>query len=180
MVWHTPTQNIFAAVDPDLWSPTATHCGCFRRSPRRIAELSTDTDFIGRLREAAADLESYLADSAWFGDYAATLDGDPTHAAPSGIAYFSMEFGISGTAHLFRRPRHPRRRSSQSGIGPQAAADRGRAVHRSGCFRQSLSHDGWQVERYPVNDPTALPLTLLTGTDGARCSSPSRCRAAAC
>ena len=46
MVPGTPTQNIFAAVDPDLWSPTATTAaaGGF---PGASQNCPTDTDFIG-------------------------------------------------------------------------------------------------------------------------------------
>ena len=40
-------------------------------------------------------------------------------------------------------------------------------LYRSGYFRQGLDHDGWQIERYPVNDPADLPLTLLAPGDGA-------------
>ena len=39
-------------------------------------------------------------------------------------------------------------------------------LYRSGYFRQSLTHDGWQVERYPALDPHGLPLTRLTDNDG--------------
>ncbi|MBA3720549.1 MAG: alpha-glucan family phosphorylase, partial [Nocardioidaceae bacterium] len=39
--------------------------------------------------------------------------------------------------------------------------------YRHGYFRQALSPEGWQEERYPVNDPDGLPLTLLRETDGS-------------
>ena len=35
--------------------------------------------------------------------------------------------------------------------------------YRHGYFRQSLSHDGWQQERYPDLDPYAMALTLCEG-----------------
>ena len=35
-------------------------------------------------------------------------------------------------------------------------------LYRSGYFRQSLTADGWQAERYPSLDPHGLPLRLLT------------------
>ncbi|MBD0021403.1 alpha-glucan family phosphorylase [Gordonia pseudamarae] len=176
--WHTPTQNVFAAVDPDLWAADRDPLRLLSEvAPERLAALSTDTEFLARLREAAGDLDAYLADPAWFGDYAATLDRDathappaesPTHAPPAGIAYFSMEFGISEVLPIY-----------SGGLGIlagdhlKAASDLGLPLigvglfYRSGYFRQSLSHDGWQIERYPVNDPTALPLTLFTDGDGA-------------
>jgi starch phosphorylase len=39
-------------------------------------------------------------------------------------------------------------------------------LYRSGYFRQSLSADGWQLEHYPVLDPSGLPLELLTEPSG--------------
>jgi glycogen phosphorylase len=38
-------------------------------------------------------------------------------------------------------------------------------LYRHGYFRQSLSRDGWQQERYPVLDPDELPISLLRGPD---------------
>ena len=39
-------------------------------------------------------------------------------------------------------------------------------LYRHGYFRQSLSRDGWQQERYPVLDPDGLPISLLRDGDG--------------
>src|SRR6185437_5999195 len=39
-------------------------------------------------------------------------------------------------------------------------------LYRSGYFRQSLSADGWQVEHYPVIDPSGLPLEPLVESSG--------------
>jgi starch phosphorylase len=39
-------------------------------------------------------------------------------------------------------------------------------LYRHGYFRQSLSREGWQQERYPISDPDGLPLTLLRESDG--------------
>src|SRR5215470_14247119 len=40
-------------------------------------------------------------------------------------------------------------------------------LYRHGYFSQSLSPEGWQLERYPAGDPNGLPITLLRGGDGA-------------
>ncbi|HEY1620349.1 MAG TPA: alpha-glucan family phosphorylase, partial [Streptosporangiaceae bacterium] len=40
-------------------------------------------------------------------------------------------------------------------------------LYRHGYFTQSLSAEGWQVERYPAGDPNGLPLTLLRDDTGA-------------
>jgi len=38
-------------------------------------------------------------------------------------------------------------------------------LYERGYFRQALDETGWQRERYPLNDPTRLPLTLERGRD---------------
>ena len=35
--------------------------------------------------------------------------------------------------------------------------------YRHGYFRQGLDHDGWQTERFPDQDPWAMPLTRCEG-----------------
>ena len=53
-------------------------------------------------------------------------------------------------------------------------------LYRHGYFRQSLSRDGWQQERYPVLDPDGLPLIAAArGRRHAPRRSSSACPAAA-
>ncbi|MFW0785718.1 alpha-glucan family phosphorylase [Gordonia sp. CPCC 206044] len=165
-VWHAPTQDLFASVDPALWEQTGDPLQMLADiSPERIAELAADAAFTDRLAAVHEDLVHYISEPRWFGDYADALPAEDV--APQAIAYFSMEFGISEVLPIY-----------SGGLGIlagdhlKAASDLGLPLigvglfYRSGYFHQSLSRDGWQVERYPVNDPTSLPLTLLTD-DGA-------------
>ena len=158
-VWHAPTQDLFATIDPARWEATGDPLRLLAEvSPERLTELSSDTEFLTRLTALRADLDEYCTSPQWYGDRAAS--GDPM---PDGIAYFSMEFGISEVLPIY-----------SGGLGIlagdhlKAASDLGLPLigvglfYRCGYFRQSLSHDGWQIERYPVNDPGALPLALLT------------------
>lgn len=161
-VWHAPTQDLFATIDPALWDATGDPLRLLADvEPERFAALAADPAFRERLTAVRNDLESYLAGSRWFGDTTDELGS--AHLAATGIAYFSMEFGISEVLPIY-----------SGGLGIlagdhlKAASDLGLPLtgvglfYRSGYFHQSLSHDGWQVERYPVNDPTSLPLELLT------------------
>ncbi|GAC54877.1 alpha-glucan family phosphorylase [Gordonia amicalis] len=160
-VWNPPTQELFATIDAERWESTGDPLRVLADvDPARLTELAADEDFRARVSALQADLEEYLDAPQWFGGYA------QTHPVPPGIAYFSMEFGVSEVLPIY-----------SGGLGIlagdhlKAASDLGLPLigvglfYRSGYFRQSLDHEGWQVERYPVNDPRDLPLTLLTDGD---------------
>lgn len=158
-VWHSDTQDLFATIDPDLWQSFADPLRLLAEvDPARLAELADDDGFRGRLEALRAELDTYRAEPQWFGRQ--ERDGVPM---PPGIAYFSMEFGISEVLPIYSGGL-----GILSGDHLKAASDLGLPLigvglfYRSGYFRQSLSHDGWQIERYPVNDPGLLPLDLLT------------------
>jgi len=161
--WHPPTQDVFAAADPAVWEasghdPVRLLGGLSRE---RLQQLTHDEDFLARLGAAHADLEQYLAGPRWYQQSA--LEG-----APETIAYFSPEFGI--TAVL---PQYSGGLGILAGDHLKTASDMGVPIigvgllYRAGYFRQSLSREGWQQERYPVTDPDGLPLTLLREDDGS-------------
>ena len=87
---------------------------------------------------------------------------------PASIGYFSPEYGI--TAVL---PQYSGGLGILAGDHLKSASDLGVPIvgvgllYRHGYFRQLLSREGWQQERYPVVDPDELPLTLLREVDGS-------------
>jgi glycogen phosphorylase len=162
--WDKPTQDLFASIDPALWS----NCGndpvalLGAVNPSRLDELALDEEFLGRLDWLAADLNDYLSRPLWYQQQAEA--GQPM---PTGIAYFSMEFGVAEVL-----PNYSGGLGILAGDHLKAASDLGVPLiavglyYRSGYFRQSLSADGWQNETYPSLDPQGLPLRLLTRPDG--------------
>jgi len=165
--WHPETRELFETMDPDLAAevggdPLRILTGV---TPARLDELATDEDFIARSRAATEDLHRYLTEPRWYQRLAEENDDDTL--LPAGIAYFSMEFGVTEALPNY-----------SGGLGVLAAdhlksaSDLGVPVigvgllYRSGYFRQSLSIDGWQVEHYPVIDPSGLPLTRMEDEHG--------------
>jgi len=159
--WDTATQELFAGIDPEQWArvgrdPVAL-LGEVR--PGRLDELAVDQGFLERLDHLAADLNEYLTKPLWYQELQAQADA----VLPTGIGYFSMEFGVAEVLPIY-----------SGGLGIlagdhlKAASDLGLPLigvglnYRSGYFRQSLSADGWQHENYPALDPQGLPLRLLT------------------
>ncbi|MDN5895225.1 MAG: alpha-glucan family phosphorylase [Nocardioides sp.] len=163
--WHPQTQDVFRAMDPDLWDQI--HHDPIRMlgsvPPARLAELAGDATFRGRVDAAAADLTAYLEGDRWFQKRSRAGSG-----GPDSIAYFSPEFGIAAVL-----PQYSGGLGILAGDHLKTASDLGVPItgvgllYRHGYFRQSLSRDGWQEETYPVLDPNGLPLSLLREADGS-------------
>ncbi|WP_343601560.1 alpha-glucan family phosphorylase [Mycobacterium sp.] len=161
--WEKPTQDLFAAIDLQLWG----QCGqdpvalLGAVSPARLDELAADGGFVARLDELAADLNDYLTRPLWY------QQQDDGAALPTSIAYFSMEFGVAEVL-----PNYSGGLGILAGDHLKSASDLGVPLigvglyYRSGYFRQSLTADGWQHETYPSLDPQGLPLRLLTDATG--------------
>ncbi|MDT5184367.1 MAG: glycogen phosphorylase, partial [Mycobacterium sp.] len=161
--WDKPTQDLFEAIDPELWK----HVGCDpvallgQVAPTRLDELAEDASFLRRLDDLAADLDNYLTRPLWYQQQA-----DEGAQLPNGIAYFSMEFGVAEVL-----PNYSGGLGILAGDHLKSASDLGLPLvavglyYRSGYFRQSLTAEGWQHENYPSLDPQGLPLRLLTDKD---------------
>ncbi len=162
--WETDTQQLFAEIDPQLWE----QCGrdpvalLGAVNPARLDELAGDDTFVARLDTVAADLDDYLRRPLWY-----QQQQNNGAAMPTGIAYFSMEFGVATVL-----PNYSGGLGILAGDHLKSASDLGVPLigvglhYRSGYFRQSLTADGWQHETYPSLDPQGLPLRLLTDGGG--------------
>ena len=164
--WDTPTQDLFATIDSELWEqfgqdPVALLGGV---SPKRLDELAGDEAFLARLDHLAAELDTYLTRPMWYQEQQDDVAG---RRCRRGIAYFSMEFGVAEVL-----PNYSGGLGILAGDHLKSASDLGLPLiavglyYRSGYFRQSLTADGWQREDYPSLDPQGLPLRLLTDASG--------------
>jgi starch phosphorylase len=157
--WHPETQDVFEAVDPQLWRSTGGDpVKLLGEVPAaRLDELANDHAFLRRLELAVADLDSYVSENRWF-----QTSGSPV----SSVAYFSPEFGIT---HVL--PQYSGGLGILAGDHLKAASDLGvpligvGLLYRHGYFAQSLNAEGWQQERYPLVDPDGLPISLLRDGD---------------
>jgi starch phosphorylase len=154
--WHRGTRHVFASIDPDLWARTG-------HDPRlvlatvptsRLVELADDPAFCERVAAAAADLDAYLAAPSWFDSSGMEIGG--------AVAYFSPEFGIAEAV-----PQYSGGLGVLAGDHLKSTSDLGVPLvgvglfYRHGYFRQSVSVDGWQQERFPDLDPYAMSMTLV-------------------
>jgi starch phosphorylase len=161
--WHPATQDLFASIDADLWATGKDPVRLLADvGPQRLSALAADDGFLRRLDELASDLQNYLNRPRWFQEQVAS-----GNRFPRSIAYFSMEFGVSEVLPIY-----------SGGLGIlagdhlKAASDLGLPLigvgllYRYGYFRQSLTSDGWQTERYPNLDPQGLPVRAVLDAEG--------------
>ncbi|WP_370060831.1 alpha-glucan family phosphorylase [Streptacidiphilus sp. MAP5-3] len=164
--WHPETRELFRSVDPEVWESTG--CDPVRLlgvvSGQRLAALAADRRFLRRLHDAHEDLRDYLTGPRWY-------QQQSDRELPRAIAYFSPEFGITATL-----PQYSGGLGILAGDHLKAASDLGVPIvgvgllYRHGYFRQSLSREGWQQERYPLLDPNELAVSLLREEDGSPCT----------
>jgi starch phosphorylase len=160
--WHHETLDLFRSVDAELWEAVGHDPVRLlgEVSSDRLAALAADRRFLRRLDAAAEDLRDYLTAPRWY----QSLSDSP----PAAVAYFSPEYGIAAAL-----PQYSGGLGILAGDHLKTASDLGVPIigvgllYRNGYFSQSLSPDGWQLERYPPIDPNGLPVSLLTARDAA-------------
>ena len=154
--WDHTIRAVFRRLDPHLW----VACGhnpilMLSQVPQSALErAAADPRYIAQYRRACDALDGYL---------------DRYKSTPKEglIAYFCMEFGIVQCLPIY-----------SGGLGIlagdhlKAASDLGLPLvgvgllYQEGYFRQALNPDGWQQERYPINDFYTLPVTPVLDADG--------------
>ncbi len=156
--WDSETFALFRDIDPDLWSET-THNPVkflYRLPQEKLNAISKDEGILYRIENIKKRLENYLKKPSYFDKIKSNL---PENFL---IAYFSLEFGIAECLPLY-----------SGGLGVLAgdhlksASDLGLPLvgigllYSSGYFHQYLTNDGWQQERYLINDYNISPVTIV-------------------
>jgi starch phosphorylase len=154
--WEPTIRSMFRRLDPTLWR----ECGynpvlMLGRVPQAtLQKASTDPRFLVQYR-AACEMHD------------ARVRKGP--APPDGklIAYFSAEYGLTECLPVYSgglgilSGDHLKSSSDQDypliGLG---------LLYQQGYFRQFLNPDGWQQERYPINDFYTLPLETVKDAEG--------------
>src|SRR5580700_4376069 len=146
--WEPRIRAVFRRLDPALWQ----ECGynpvlmLGRVSQLALQRAAADPRYLAVYRRACEAYDHRV------------LKGAP---APDGklIAYFSAEYGLTECLPVYSgglgvlSGDHLKSSSDQDypliGLG---------LLYQQGYFRQFLNPDGWQQERYPLNDFYTLPL----------------------
>jgi starch phosphorylase len=154
--WEPSVRALFRRLDPTLWR----ECGY------------NPVLMLGRVSQAT--LEKAAADPRYLGLYRSaceTYDARVRRTPPPSdgklIAYFSAEYGLTECLPVYSgglgilSGDHLKSSSDQDyplvGVG---------LLYQQGYFRQFLNPDGWQQERYPMNDFYTLPIQPIKDANG--------------
>ena len=159
--WSHYSDRLWERLDSEAWERTANPYFILQSvSQTRLDEAARDENLKQELNGWLDQRQKYLNEPAWFGRTYTASD-------VKGIAYFSMEFGLSEALPIY-----------SGGLGIlagdhlKAASDLGVPIvgigllYQQGYFRQILNADAWQLEAFPYNDPINLPITPVTDPDG--------------
>ncbi|MBI3630218.1 MAG: alpha-glucan family phosphorylase [Candidatus Rokubacteria bacterium] len=158
--WNHSADEIWAELEPDLWALTHNPWVVLQTVSRtRLQELLGRPDYRNRV-ETLLDRKRRYADApAWFAESDA--------GRLTGIAYFSMEFGLSEALPIYSGGL-----GNVAGDQLKAASDLGVPVigvgllYQQGYFRQVIGPDGRQEALYPYNDPGQLPIGPVRDESG--------------
>lgn len=161
--WDHESISLFRRLDPELWESSGHNPVLLlgRIDQRRLEAAAADESFLAHLERVKRDLDAYLAgNGTWYRKFFGP-------AARPLVAYFSMEYGITECLPMY-----------SGGLGMLAgdhlksASELGiplvgvGLLYQKGYFRQYLSPEGWQQERYPVNNFSTMPLRLVRDAEG--------------
>jgi starch phosphorylase len=155
--WDHNLRSIFRRLDPVLWKACGNNPVLMlgRIQQEALEKVAADPRFLALYRRACERYDSYMQ----------TEDEKKSDAL---IAYFSMEYGLTECLPIYSGglgvlSGDHLKASSDSDI-PLVAIG---LLYQKGYHQQSLNPDGWQQERYPVNDFYTLPVRPVVDEGGA-------------
>jgi glycogen phosphorylase len=160
--WNPDARELFRRLDRDLWVETNHNPVIMlgSMSQNRLEDISHDDGFRSHLHRVYNSLQDYLKEKTWY-------QRNYTFPDTFNIAYFSAEFGLTESLQNY-----------SGGLGVlagdhlKASSDLGipligiGLLYKVGYFQQYLNSDGWQLERYEINDFNNLPMQLVLNENG--------------
>ncbi len=155
--WNWDLVKLFIRLDPEMWERCYQNpVEMLSRLPQETLRKAADDDgFVANLNRVYERYQDYLNQNRWFhykyGEY-----------EDQRIAYFSLEYGLDTGLPVYSGglgilSGDTLKSSSDIGL-PMTAMG---LLYRYGYFRQFLSSDGWQQERYEENDWYHMPVQMV-------------------
>ncbi len=159
--WSHEGDALWEYIDENFWDRTGSPWAVLQgTSSERLDALAHDEVFLAQLKRCIQSRQQYMECAGWF-----RTAHEPS--ALSGVAYLSMEFGLSEALPLYA-----------GGLGVLAgdflktASDLDLPLvgvgllYQEGYFRQMISADGGQLEAFPYNEPATMPVEPVTEAKG--------------
>ena len=161
--WDRPTREIFARLNPQLWSAVGHSPKAFLKGvdESKLVEAASDPVFLANYNRVLSAYDTYHLEPLWRNDLAALRESDL-------IAYFCAEFGFHESLPIY-----------SGGLGIlagdhcKAASDMGLPfvgvglLYRQGYFHQTIDAQGRQNAEYFDSDFDDLPVRPVRTDAGA-------------
>ena len=152
--WNWDIIKLFIRLHPEMWESCCQNpVEMLSRLPQEaLQEVAEDEGFLASLDRVNSKFKDYLSVKKWFGYEYGDYKQDK-------VAYFSLEYGLDTGLPVYSGGL-----GVLSGDTLKSASDLGipsvavGLLYRYGYFRQFLSSDGWQQERYEENDWYHMPV----------------------
>ncbi len=152
--WSRDGASLFRDLDSEAWDECEHNPRQLleKVSEYQLAQMATDPSYLELLNRLLSSFDKYMT----------APQKDVGISTDHPVVYFCAEYGIHNSLPLY-----------SGGLGVLAGDHLKSAsdlqipliavglLYRYGYFRQHLTRDGWQEERYGETDPTKLPLTLV-------------------
>ncbi len=160
--WDNDAVQLFERLGAGLWRDTGHNPVLMlqRIAQDRLEAAAQDDALLAHLDRVCSTFKAYMEEPGWF-------PRRHPEAADINIAYFCMEFGLTESLPIY-----------SGGLGVLAGDHLKTAseldlpltgiglLYQKGYFKQYLNADGWQLEQYPVNDFSTMPITPVLDANG--------------
>jgi len=161
--WNHDAESLFRRIKADLWEETGKNPVEFlcRLHQQDLERLAGDEGFLAHLERIYEEFTRYISaktEHQVFGK----------RGKPFLVAYFTAECGVADCLPIYSGGL-----GILSGDHMKSASDLNLPIigvslaYQKGYFRQYLIQDGWQMESYPVNQFSSMPMDLVRDSKGS-------------
>ena len=159
--WKRHNDDIWRKIDPDVWLITRNPWLMLQEaSENTLRSMADDRNLRSRIEQLVLAKRQSTNCAAWF-------ERAHSGSALGGVAYFSMEFGLSEALPIYSGGL-----GNVAGDQLKAGSDLGVPIvgvgllYQQGYFRQAIDQEGNQRDLFPYNPPSWLPITPVRDVDG--------------
>ena len=157
--WDPEAIDLFFRIDRDRWINVKQNpVRLLGEVPQeRLEELARDDGYLAHLERVHSRFQAYLRGNSWHEKNPQAPEdfrvAYMSNSACMNLALYSGGLGVLAGDHL--------KAASDMGLPPGVGL-----MYREGYLQQYLNADGWQQERYPLNDFYNMPVTLVRDETG--------------